>query len=226
MESEIPCISCNFSHMDELLLSLIRKYLQSAKFQSTVSVSLEKHILNFQLSILITLSEKGTDGISVFSLLPSNSPFQLLHFSKLGIALVVIFNHVLGLVGGICCTATEDEDRSTRTGEAKNIRALMQKRKVSLLHVFASVFSSWYHLLGFSKYLLEFKCFPEMQKQVFTSAIKFIISTVSYVIQSKEVFFVCFFFNVVLVIRAGQKTILLIFSQLYNFLFTASSVFC
>lgn len=48
------------------------------------------------------------------------------------------------------------------------------------------------------------------------------LDSVSYVMHSKGFIY----FYVVLNIRAGQETILLIFSQLYNFLFAASSVFC
>lgn len=47
------------------------------------------------------------------------------------------------------------------------------------------------------------------------------LDSVSYVMHSKGFLY----FYVVLNIRAGQD-ILLIFSQLYNFLFAASSVFC
>lgn len=82
----------------------------------------------------------GSQFYLCFYLIPLSSSYV---FPKSwGLLSAVVFSPVLGLAGGICCTATEDEDRNTRTGEAKNIKALKQKIKASLLHVSASVFSS------------------------------------------------------------------------------------
>lgn len=75
-----------------------------------------------------------------FYLIPLSSSY--IFPKSRGLLSVVIFNRILGLAGGIFCPSTENEDRNTCTGEAKNIRALMQKRKVSLLHISASISGS------------------------------------------------------------------------------------
>lgn len=69
----------------------------------------------------------GSQFYLCFHLIPLSSSYI---FSKSwGLLSVVIFSCVLGLAGGICCTATQDEDRNKCTGEAKNIRALMRKER-------------------------------------------------------------------------------------------------